>query len=157
MSTEIQQRPIVYGRDIEPGQVFGLSEFTLTKEELVAFAERWDPQGFHVDEDVADAGVYGGLIASGVQTFAILQRLSVLDVYDHWAVIAGKSMRDVAFLRPVRPGDTLTGSLTVTDVAFDDRNRALVEVDGELTVDGKPVMSVHMASYVHAAPPLRAD
>ena len=133
--------------------MYPLSEFTLSKDELVAFAERWDPQGFHIDEEIADAGVYGGLIASGVQTFAILQRLSVLDVYDHWAVIAGKSMQDVAFLRPVRPGDTLTGSLTVTDVVFDDRDRALVHVDAELTVGGKPVLRVQIASYVHATPP----
>lgn len=144
--------PRIYGRDLAVGQVYPLSEFTLTKEELVAFAQRWDPQGFHVDEAIADAGVYGGLIASGVQSFAILQRLSVLDVYDDWAVIAGKSMSGVAFLRPVRAGDTLTGTLTVTDVAFDDRNRALVDVDAVLTVDGKPVLRADLASYVHAEP-----
>ncbi|EGD54427.1 MaoC/PaaZ C-terminal domain-containing protein [Gordonia neofelifaecis] len=153
MSTSAEGRTVVYGRDIRVGQVYHLGEYALTEDDLVEFARRWDPQGFHIDPDVAATSPYGGLIASGVHSFAIMQRLSVLDVYDHWAVIAGKEISDVAFLRPVRAGDVLTGSLTVTAVTFDDRNRALVEVDTELIVAGKPVLRTHTASYVHAAPP----
>lgn len=133
--------------------MYPLSEFVLTREELVDFALKWDPQGFHIDEQIADAGAYGGLIASGAHTFAIMQRLSVLDVYQHWAVIAGKGVGDVAFLRPVRPDDVLTGTLTVVEVAPDDRNRTLVVVDSELTVAGNPVLRARVSSYVHAGPP----
>ncbi|AUH67949.1 MULTISPECIES: MaoC/PaaZ C-terminal domain-containing protein [Gordonia] len=157
MTAETGSRTVAYGRDIEVGRVYRLGEYTLTADDLVDFAQRWDPQGFHVDEDIAASSPYGGLIASGVQSFAIMQRLSVLAVYDHWAVIAGKEIRDVAFLRPVRPGDVLTGTLTVTGVTFDDRDRALVEVDTELTVEGKPVLRTHSASYLHARPPAPAD
>lgn len=145
-------RSRVYGRDLTVGQEFGLGDYTLTKDDLVEFATRWDPQGFHIDEDVADAGVYRGLIASGIQSMAIMQRLSVLGAYDEWAMIAGKEVRQMSFLRPVRPGDVLTGTITVTGIEFDDRNRALVETVSELRVGGKPVLRLEGSSYMHAAP-----
>lgn len=148
------QRPAArtYGRDLEVGRVYQLSEFTMTRADLIDFALKWDPQGFHIDQQVADDGPYGGLIASGAHTFAVMQRLSVLDVYDHWAVIAGKGVSDVAFLRPVRPDDVLTGTLTVVEATSDDRNRTLVVVDSELTVAGRPVLRARVSSYVHAEP-----
>ncbi|ALG85994.1 MaoC/PaaZ C-terminal domain-containing protein [Gordonia phthalatica] len=153
MSTDIEKVALVYGRDLEVGQVFGLSEYTLTREDLLDFANKWDPQGFHIDEKIAESGAYGGLIASGIQTLAIMQRLSVIDVYDNWAVIAGKTLRDTSFLRPVRPGDVLTGTLTITGLDFDDRNRTLVDVDSEMTVEGRPVLRAAMSSLMWAAPP----
>ncbi|MGB3301273.1 MaoC/PaaZ C-terminal domain-containing protein [Gordonia sp. (in: high G+C Gram-positive bacteria)] len=142
----------IYGRDIEPGQVYQLGEYIVEKDELVEYARKWDPQGFHIDEDIAAASPYGGLIASGIHSFAIMQRLSVIGVYDNWAVIAGKEVRDIKFLRPVRPGDVITGTVTVSELEFDDRNRALVRIITELTVDGKAVLRTDTASLLHAAP-----
>ncbi|MGB3698598.1 MAG: hypothetical protein WBA05_14305, partial [Gordonia sp. (in: high G+C Gram-positive bacteria)] len=69
-----------------------------------------------------------------------------------WAMIAGKEVRQMSFLRPVRPGDVLTGTITVTGIEFDDRNRALVETVSELRVGGKPVLRLEGSSYMHAAP-----
>lgn len=155
MSTEIEKPPLVYGRDLTVGQVFSLSEYELTRADLLDFANRWDPQGFHVDEQIAEAGAYGGLIASGIQTLAIMQRLSVIDVYGNWAVIAGKALHDTSFLRPVRPGDVLTGTLTITGLVFDDRNRVLIDVDSEMTVRGTPVLRAAMSSYMWADDPHR--
>ena len=153
MSNETTEAPLIYGRDLAVGQVYPLSEYVLTREELLDFAQRWDPQGFHVDDRIAEAGPYGGLIASGIQTLAIMQRLSVIDVYDRWAVIAGKTLRDTSFLRPVRPDDVLTGTLTITGLVFDDRNRTVIDVDSEMTVRGLPVLRAKMSSLMWAGPP----
>ena len=67
--------------------------------------------------------------------------------------IAGKRLGDVEFLRPVRPGDTLTGSTVIDAIEFDDRDRALVTSSAELrNADGKPVMRTVVEAYVHARP-----
>ena len=62
-----------------------LGSFTLTRAELIAFAERWDPQDFHIDPVAAAAGRFGDVLASGVQTLAIFRRLSVLAAESDWA------------------------------------------------------------------------
>ncbi|PEH80241.1 dehydratase [Nocardia sp. FDAARGOS_372] len=144
----------MYGEDIEVGRQYRLGTYTISERALVDFAALWDPQGFHVDKDVAEAGAYEGLIASGLHTLAVYQRLAVLDVFSGWSVIAGRRLREVRFLRPVRPGDTLTGTVVVQDVTFDDRDRALVTTAAELT-DGqaRPVLSVDVEAYVRARPP----
>ena len=51
---------------------------SMSHEEIVDFASRWDPQPFHVDDEWARDGVFGEVIASGVHSFAIFQRLAVL-------------------------------------------------------------------------------
>lgn len=101
----------VYGEDLRVGQEYHLGSYTLSEDDLIEFASAWDPQVFHVDKDAAETAQYGGLIASGVQTIAIYQRLVVRDVFDRWSVIAGRSLREVRFLRPARPDDRLTGSV----------------------------------------------
>ncbi|WP_024793991.1 MaoC/PaaZ C-terminal domain-containing protein [Tomitella biformata] len=143
----------IYAEDLRKGAAHQLGSHTVTEAELVEFAAQWDPQGFHIDRSVADAGQFGGLIASGIHTLAIYQRLSVVGIFDDWAVIAGRELRSVRFLRPVRPGDALTGTVVIEDIVFDDRARALVTTSAEL-VDGAGdrVLSLLMDAYVHARP-----
>ncbi|EME22409.1 MaoC/PaaZ C-terminal domain-containing protein [Rhodococcus triatomae] len=133
---------IRYADDLTIGEVVELGEYTIDEAELVAFARQWDPQGFHVDREVAENGWFGGLIASGIHSIAVLQRLSVLNAYGTMAVIAGRNVRDVQFLRPVRPGDLLVGSMRVDDVVLDDRGRGLVTFTQTLAdADGTPFLS----------------
>jgi len=143
----------LWADDLAVGQVFEFGTHHVTEEELLDFARQWDPQDFHVDKAAAEKGVYGGLIASGLHTMSIYQRLAVTGVLVKWRVIAGKRLGDVVFLRPVRPGDTLTGSTVIDAIDFDDRNRALVTSSAELrNTDGKPVMRTVVEAYVHARP-----
>ena len=51
---------------------------TITKKDIISFAEKWDYQPFHIDEKLARQSHYGGLIASGWQTIAIAHSL-ILD------------------------------------------------------------------------------
>lgn len=114
---------LVYADDLDVGRVYQLDSYTLTEDEIVQFAKTWDPQIFHVDKAAAEAGAYGGLIASGLHTLSIYQRLAVTGSFGEWSVIAGKRLSDVQFLRPVRPGDTLTGTLVIDAVDIDPRSR----------------------------------
>lgn len=149
----VDEARLAFGVDITSGSTYELGSYTLAEAELIGFAAAWDPQIFHTDEAVAAAGAYGGLIASGVQTIAIYQRLAVLAVFRHWSVIAGRGMREVRFLRPVRPGDTLTGAMKIDTVHFDSRGRALVATSGELVnQSGAPVLRLELDVYVRAQP-----
>ena len=144
---------LVYADDLDVGRVYQLDSYTLTEDEIVEFAKTWDPQIFHVDKAAAEAGAYGGLIASGLHTLSIYQRLAVTGSFGEWSVIAGKRLSDVQFLRPVRPGDTLTGTLVIDAVDIDPRGRALVTTTAELVNDrGAAVLSVTVDAYVRTRP-----
>lgn len=90
--------------------------------ELTQFARQWDPQFFQVDAAAAGRGMFGGLIASGIHTMAVFQRLSVEGFWGRTATVAARGMRDVRFVRPVGSGASLDGSgepvLTMTLDAY---------------------------------------
>ncbi|UTT51106.1 MULTISPECIES: MaoC/PaaZ C-terminal domain-containing protein [Rhodococcus] len=140
-----------YAEDLTIGHDFSLGSHTVTEAELVDFATRWDRQWFHIDKQAAGHGPFGGLIASGLHTLAILQRLTVESAGRHWATIAGRGIRDVRFRSPVRPGDVLTGNVVISDIVFDNRGRALVTTDCRVVNgEGQVVLTVLIDAYLHA-------
>jgi acyl dehydratase len=62
--------PIRSADELQTGQAFDLGSFVLTREEVIDFARRFDPQPFHLDDDAARESIFGRLVASGVHTFA---------------------------------------------------------------------------------------
>ena len=112
----------LFADDPSPADAFDLGSHTVSVAELTQFAGQWDPQFFHVDAAAADRGMFGGLIASGILTMAVFQRLSVEGFWGRTATVAARGMRDVRFVRPVRPGASLAGSgepvLTMTVDAY---------------------------------------
>ncbi|MGW0042566.1 MaoC/PaaZ C-terminal domain-containing protein [Rhodococcus sp. NPDC003348] len=144
---------VKYAEDLTVGEVIDLGSHTVTETELVDFATAWDPQDFHVDKDVAERGYFGGLIASGIHSIAVLQRLSVDGAYRHLSVIGGRGLKDVRFWRPVRPGDALTATMRIDDVVLDDRGRGLVTSTGQLRDrDGNRVLDAVTEAYVRRRP-----
>jgi acyl dehydratase len=98
-----------YFEDVEAGETEVLGSHTLTQAEIIAFARRYDPQPFHIDPEAARATIFGGLIASGWHTCAIMMRLSVEAARRREAAITGSPGVDSCrWLKPVRPGDTVT-------------------------------------------------
>ena len=64
---------LLYAEDLVIGSAWDLGSYVVTEPEIIEFARQWDPQGFHVDPDVAAAGYFGGIIASGIHTMAIFR------------------------------------------------------------------------------------
>lgn len=102
--------------DLAPGHRVQLGTHTISEDELVRFAGEWDPQWFHTDAEAAANGHFGGLIASGIHTLAVYQKLCVAEIYSTWDVLAGRGFDSLRFVAPVRPDDTLTGWIEVTEV-----------------------------------------
>jgi acyl dehydratase len=112
----------LYFEDFEPGTVFDLGARTLAKEDIVAFAREYDPQPFHVDEEAAKESAFGGLIASGWHTGSVFMRLYADALLSRAAAMGSPGVEELRWLKPVRPGDTLTARLTVLDTIPSARN-----------------------------------
>ncbi|GEP53116.1 MaoC family dehydratase [Reyranella soli] len=97
-----------YWDDYEVGQKFDLGSTSFTADEIVDFARHYDPQSFHVDADAARQSMFGGLIASGWHVTAKLMRLFVDNYVDQRTALGSPGVDEVRWLKPVRPGDTLT-------------------------------------------------
>jgi acyl dehydratase len=103
---KIQSNDYTY-EDAIIGEPHKLGSCRLEADEIKAFAKRWDPMPFHIDEDLAAASPFGGLTASGTHLLAIriglLQRPGI-----NQNVLASFGYEEVKFLQPARVGDTLT-------------------------------------------------
>lgn len=101
--------------DFPVGRVLPMGPKTVTEAEMIAFAEKYDPQPFHTDPDSEMAADVGGLIASGWHTCGIMMRM-ICDAYLlESASMGAPGLDEVRWLLPVRPGDVLTGTTTVLD------------------------------------------
>lgn len=138
----------LFADDLEVGDVHVLGSHLVTREEVVEFATDWDPQFFHVDAAAAERGVFDGLIASGIHTMAVFQRLSVAGFWGRTATLAARGIREVRFVRPVRPGTEVTGRLTVEDIGPRDETRSLVTVSGVLEEASGPVLTMTLDVYL---------
>jgi len=114
--------PIVGGFENMPvGTETALGSHTFSKESMLSFAARFNPQYFHADEAAATASLYGGLIASGWHTAAVWNRLFVTRRHDLATTVPSAPDRDqstrfgpsttvldMKWPNPVRPGDTIS-------------------------------------------------
>lgn len=94
-------------RDLTAGQEFDLGVFSLSAEEIVAFAEQFDPQPFHVDPVAAATGPFGGLVASGWHTAARVMRQLVDGLLASSASEGSPGVDEIRWPAPVRPGDRI--------------------------------------------------
>ncbi len=104
-----------YWEDFKVGEVEQIGDRLVDRDEVVAFAMQYDPQSFHVDEAAAKKSMYGGLIASGWHTCAMVMRM-MCDAYllDSDSV-GSPGIDNLKWLKPVRPGDTLSARRTTLE------------------------------------------
>jgi len=105
-----------YWEDFAVGDVTEFGPVTVTTDEIVEFASRYDPQPFHLDDDAGNATPFGGLIASGWHTTALFMGMFVRAVLLDSASLGSPGVEEIRWTAPVRPGDALTGRSTVTEV-----------------------------------------
>lgn len=108
-------RPISdrYFEDYVEGDVHRFGTIAVEADEIIAFAKRFDPQTMHTDPKAAKSGPFGGLIASGWHTAGLMMRLYVEHYLTRVASLASPGLDELRWLKPVRPGDTLSVCVTV--------------------------------------------
>jgi acyl dehydratase len=101
--------------DFAPGRFFDLGTVVVDRDEMVAFARRFDPQPFHVDEQAGKESVFGALAASGWFTAGLWMRTYVDAVLTRAAALGSPGGEEIAWPAPVFAGDELRASMEVVE------------------------------------------
>jgi acyl dehydratase len=137
-----------YFEDYLPGAVFDCGRIRVEEAEIIEFARRFDPQAMHVDPAAAARGRFGGLIASGWHTAALMMRALTDNFLPEKASLGSPGIDELRWLHPVRPGDVLSVHVQVLETARSrsrpDRGmvRTLIEVrnhHGEVAMSLKAI------------------
>jgi acyl dehydratase len=97
-----------YFEDIPVGQKHAFGRYDVTREEVLAFAAKYDPQGFHLDDEAAAKTHFGRLSASGWHTCAMTMAMLVENMKGRQqAGLGSPGVDELRWLKPVYPGDTL--------------------------------------------------
>lgn len=97
-----------YFEDLVVGATASFGRYDVTREEVIDFATKYDPQPFHLDDEAAAKTHFGKLSASGWHTGAMAMRMCVENFkVEQFASLGSPGMDEVLWLKPVYPGDTL--------------------------------------------------
>jgi acyl dehydratase len=147
-ASPIRTQPGRYFEDYPVGAVYVGGPIEVSEQDILDFARRFDPQPMHVDKSAAEAGPFGGLIASGWHTGSLMMEMLARHFVPNPGNLPSPGVDELRWVRPVRPGDRLSLRVTVESAR---RSRSkpdqgvvtgLVEVlnqNGELVMSLKPV------------------
>ena len=96
-----------YFEDLRDGEHLHCQPVAITREAIIDFAKKFDPQLFHIDENAANESFFGGLVASSLHTLSACTR-AVVEAQGNVAILSGVGMHEVKMFNPVRPGDVLS-------------------------------------------------
>jgi acyl dehydratase len=105
-----------YLEDFAAGQVYRSNRLQVDRGQILAFASQFDPQPYHLDEELARKSVFKGLVASGWHTAGVTMRLLVESDFQPADGILGVGLEELSWPRPVRPGDELRVESEVLEV-----------------------------------------
>jgi acyl dehydratase len=108
---------LLYFEDVKVGDTERFGRYEVTREEIIEYARQFDPQPFHLDEEAGKASPFGGLIASGWHTGAMLIRMLNDHSIPRAATSGALGFDDLKWVKPVRPGDILSVETRVLDKA----------------------------------------
>ena len=144
-----------YFEDYTPGTVSTSGMMPVSEADIIDFARRYDPQAMHTDPEAAAGGPFGGLIASGWHTAALMMRLVVDHFLSPQSSVASPGIDELRWLKPVRPGDVLSLCVTILEARRSRSRpeqgvvRSFTEV---LNQHGEVVMSLKPISLVRCRP-----
>jgi acyl dehydratase len=136
--------------DLEIGASFESGRLTITEDSVIRFAFEWDPQPFHIDRVAAEASMFGGLVASGLQTLLVSYRMYIDHGLLRHSALAGLGLDEVRFLKPMRPGDTIHVVMTVAEKRKSRKSgRGVVRLKLETLNDrGETILSWYLNALV---------
>lgn len=137
--------------ELQVGEIIDLGSVSVTEDEIVAFAEEFDPQPFHVDADAAAASMFGGLIASGWHTASLFMRLLVDGFLRDVRSLGSPGIEQLRWPRPVRPGDVLHARLEILETRVSSSRPGVGIVRSRSTVtdgDGEVVLELTATNFL---------
>lgn len=141
--------------DFSEGEVFEFGNRLITQEEIIGFARQYDPQTFHTDPQAALGSSFGGLVASGWMTGAVMMRMMCDHFIAPHAAMGSPGLDQLRWLKPVRPGDRLRARVTVVGLqaSRSKPDRGVLNLRQEaLNQAGEVVMSIESRAMVRRRP-----
>lgn len=119
--------------DLEVGKSYEVGSHTFGRDEIVQFAQQYDPQPFHVSEARGEASMFRGLVASGWHTCSVMMGMLVRNFLDGSTSMGSPGIDEIRWIKPVRVGDTLTmvNSIVSKRVSESKPDRGIVETRWE--------------------------
>jgi acyl dehydratase len=114
LADEIGGKDLLYLDDLQVGQRFTSRTLLVDEAEIKAFASRFDPQPFHLDEIAAKDSLFSGLVASGWHTAAMTMRLLVEGLPLAGGLIGAGG--ELSWPRPTRPSDILRVEIEIVEI-----------------------------------------
>jgi len=145
-----------YFEDYLPGSVHEFGSISVEERDVIEFGKRYVPLSYHVDKEAARKSIYGGLIASGWQTAALMMRIYTENYLSHVANLGSPGGDELRWNKPVFPGDQLSVRATVMEArrseSRPDRGivRTWIEV---LNQKREVVMTMKMVNFVKCRNP----
>jgi acyl dehydratase len=146
-----------YFDDYLPGATYDCGSVSVSEDEIVSFARQFDPQPFHVDPAAAARGPFGGLIASGWHTAALVMRQLVDHYLPEEASLGSPGLDEMRWPDPVRPGDTLRVRASVIEArrSLSRPDRGIMKTAIEaMNQDGRTVMRATAINFLRVRPDL---
>lgn len=140
-----------YFEDYVPGSVHEFGSAEVDENEVLAFGRRYVPLPYHVDKEAAKHSLYGGLIASGWQTAALMMRMYTENYLSQVANLGSPGGDELRWDKPVFPGDVLSVRATVLEArrSRSRPDRGIVRTYIEVINQKKEVvMSMKMVNFV---------
>ncbi len=140
-----------YFEDYTVGVEQEVGSVGMSESEIIEFANKYDPQDFHTDPEKAAKGPFGGLIASGWHTIAVVMRLLVDSYLDNASSLGSPGIDELRWLAPVRPGNVLTVKAEVVNArrSSSKPDRGLIHTNVEVrNQDGVMVMTMKAINLV---------
>ncbi|MBK1692340.1 MaoC family dehydratase [Ectothiorhodospira mobilis] len=108
--------PPYYLEDLTPGMRFTTPPTLMTEEAIIRFGREFDPQPYHVDPEAARETFFGGLVASGWHTVAVMTAMNIRSQLQLAEGQIGMGVESVRFLQAVRPGDRIHLEMEILEV-----------------------------------------
>ena len=146
---------MLYFEDFPIGERHEYGTRTVTEDEIVRFANDFDPQAFHIDKAAAEASFFGGIIASGWHTCSIAMRLICDGFLLDSASLGSPGVDEIRWKKPVRPGDALTlfGTTTIAKPSSSKPDRGvLTNVIELVNQHGETVMTMSAMTMIRRRP-----
>jgi acyl dehydratase len=137
--------------DYTPGAVYVYGSITVTEDDILRYAREFDPQFIHTDPEASLKGPYQGLIASGWHTCALMMRMYADHYISKAGGLASPGVDALRWVRPVRPGDSLSLRTTIQEARLSRSkpDRGLVHTGIEvLNQHGEPVLTMTAVNFL---------
>jgi acyl dehydratase len=144
-----------YFEDYSPGTTYDCGEVSVSEAQILSFARDFDPQPMHADPAAAARGPFGGLIASGWHTAALVMRQLVDHYLSTVAGLASPGIDELRWPNPVHPGDTLRVRATPVEARLSNSkpDRGIIKTEIEaVNQDDQTVMRATAINLILVRP-----